>query len=211
LCYFGIKGKIIMKTTTKTAKQPNAFETVAAMLTHTVAPVIEKAIHITGKTLAAITGALNADATSANKWVIACDMLRAEKVTSAMLQKKTGDEAVREQVKIAIIASFTADKRKLLNAEHAALSEADKTARKAVQQSIGAYMAKVYAHMIRAENVESGVTDKKERGARVTVTPNARITASLDAVITKAQALKEPSFSIPEFIKAIRVAKALIK
>lgn len=162
-------------------------------------------VKLSTDTLKQTTVVVRGDMNTGNKWLALSDMYRGDGVTAAMLEttKNGGNEAIREQVKGAIVAAFTPAQQKLLSAETKALSDSDKGLKKTLQQSIGAYVAKIKAHLAKAESAESEDTGS-------TKTDLQKIHEALDKVLKKLQALEAPKFNVTDAVKAVTTAKGII-
>jgi hypothetical protein len=167
-------------------------------------------------TVKELSSALDIQNKVEQKWVKACDSLRADRVTSAMLEteKKGGSEDLREQVKKVIVGTFTEVQKALLAQDTKALPKkkeqkaGDKSPsredKKEVQQLIGARLALIQSHIRKAEKAE------EDGEAQAPKTPVQRIHEDLDKAVAKLQKLEAPGFDVAEVIKRINAAKGMM-
>ena len=172
---------------------------------------------LSASTITALGNALKSQDQTDNKWVKASDSLRADRVTSAMLEteKKGGNEEVRDQVKAVIVTTFSDADRALLALDTKALPKRkdqqagdkapSKEDKKEVQQKIGARLSLIQSHIAKAEKAEQ---DGGEAGA--TKTEVQRIHEALDKAVTKLQGLTAPAFDVTEVVKRIKAAKGMM-
>ena len=164
-------------------------------------------VKLSATALKLTTDTIKGDKTVAHKWVKLSDTYRAEGVTSAMLEteKKGGSDDLRDQVKGAIVLSFTEAERALLATDTKALKDVEKMAKKEIQQSIGAYLAKIQTHIKTAEK-------KEEEGGQPEApkTEVQRIHEALDKAIAKMQKLDKPAFDVTEAVKRIKAVKGMM-
>ena len=113
---------------------------------------MQATIKLSASALKLTTDVVKGDMQIGNKWVKLSDTYRAEGVTSAMLEteKKGGSTDLRDQVKSAIVLSFTEGDRALLATDTKALDDLNKMLKKEIQQSIGAYLSKIQTHIRKA-------------------------------------------------------------
>ncbi len=161
---------------------------------------------LSSSTITVLTGALKSQDQNDQKWVKACDSLRADRVTSGMLEteKNGGNEDLRTQVKSVILTTFSEAEKALLAQDTKALSELEKFSKKKAQQKIGARLSLIQSHIRKAEKAE-------EAGeAEAPKTAVQRIHADLDKAIAKLQKLEAPTFDPAEVIKRINAAKGMM-
>jgi hypothetical protein len=168
---------------------------------------------LSSSTINEVASALKSQDQTDKKWVKACDALRADRVTSAMLEtaKKGGDEDVRTQVKGVIVTTFTEAEKALLALDAKALPKRkdqkagdkapSKEDKQAVQQKIGARLSLIQSHIAKAEKAEE---DGEAESPKTAVQ---RIHADLDKAIAKLQKLTAPTFDVTEVVKRINAAK----
>jgi hypothetical protein len=171
---------------------------------------------LSSSTITALGNALKSQDQTDNKWVKASDSLRADRVTSSMLEtaKKGGNEEVRDQVKAVIVTTFTDADRALLALDTKALPKRrdqqagdkapSKEDKKEVQQKIGARLDLIKSHIAKAEKAE------EDGEAEAPKTAVQRIHADLDKAIAKLQKLEAPTFDPAEVIKRINAAKGMM-
>jgi hypothetical protein len=160
-------------------------------------------VKLSATALKLTTDTVKGDMGTQKKWVKLSDTYRAEGVTSAMLEteKKGGSVDLRDQVKSAIVLSFSEGDRALLATDTKALDDVNKMLKKEVQQSIGAYLSKIQSHIAKAEKAEE---EGEESAAKTEVQ---RIHELLDKAITKMQKLDAPSFDVTDAVKRIKAIK----
>ena len=156
--------------------------------------------------VSALSSALKSQDQNDQKWVKACDTLRADRVTAAMLdtEKNGGSEDLRDQVKKIIVTTFTEAERALLATDTKALDDIKKFQKKTIQQKIGARLSLIQSHIRKAEKAEE---DGEAEPAKTQVQ---RIHADLDKAISKLQKLEAPTFDVTEVIKRITAAKGMM-
>lgn len=163
-------------------------------------------VKLSASALKLTTDVVKGDMQIGNKWVKLSDTYRAEGVTSAMLEteKKGGSTDLRDQVKGAIVLSFSEADRALLATDTKALEDIKKLEKKEVQQKIGAYLSKIQSHIKGAEKAE----EEGEESAPKTEVQ--RIHAELDKAIARMQKLDKPSFDVTEAVKRIKAVKGMM-
>lgn len=163
-------------------------------------------IVLSSSTIAAVSAALRSQDKNENVWVKAADSLRADRVTSGMLEteKKGGDEELRVQVKNVILTTFTEAEKGLLAVDAKTLDDIKKFARKTAQQKIGARLALIQSHIRKAERAE------EEGEAAITKTPIQRIHEDLDKAIAKLAKLENAPFDVVEATKRVKAIKGMM-
>ena len=161
---------------------------------------------LSSSTITVLTGALKSQDQNDQKWVKACDSLRADRVTSAMLEtgKKGGNEDLRTQVKDVIVTTFSEADKALLATDTKALDQDKKNQKKTIQQKIGARLSLIQSHIRKAEKAE------EDGEAEAPKTAVQRIHADLDKAIAKLQKLDAPTFDVAEVVKRINAAKGMM-
>jgi hypothetical protein len=159
---------------------------------------------LSGSTIAAVSAALKSQDKNESIWVKACDSLRADRVTSAMLDtaKNGGNEDLRQQVKNVILTTFSEAEKGLIAADPKSLDDVKKFQRKTAQQKIGARLSLIQSHIRKAE--------KAEEDGEAPKTAVQRIHADLDKAIAKLQKLESPTFDVTEVVKRINAAKGMM-
>jgi hypothetical protein len=144
---------------------------------------------------------LKADAGVAKRWIKARDMLRAEGVTSAMLEK---DKDVRDYMKKdVILLSFTKAEQAIHAKPTTALTDEEKVTKRWITQQIGSRLGKIQSHVKKAEEEEAMGDD--ERGARRVAALESRLRRDLSAwveKIEKAEAVTFPAVKMLEILKS---------
>ena len=172
---------------------------------------------LSASTITEVASALKSQDTTDKKWVKACDALRADRITAALLGpvKEGGNEEVRDQVKKVVVSTFTEAEKALLAMDTKALPKRkdqqagdkapSKEDKKEVQQKIGARLSLIQSHISKAEKAE------EEGGeAEAPKTEVQRIHEALDKAIAKLQKLDAPTFDVTEVTKRIKAAKGMM-
>lgn len=161
---------------------------------------------LSSSTVTALGNALKSQDKNESIWVKACDSLRADRVTSTMLEtaKNGGSEDLRGQVKAVILTTFTEAEKALIAADPKSLDDVKKFQRKTAQQKIGARLSLIQSHIRKAEKAE------EDGEAEAPKTAVQRIHADLDKAIAKLQKLEAPTFDPAEVIKRINAAKGMM-
>lgn len=161
---------------------------------------------LSSSSVSALSSALKSQDKNDQCWVKACDTLRADRITAAMLdtEKNGGDEDLRDQVKKIIVTTFTEAERALLATDTKALDDMKKFQKKTVQQKIGARLSLIQSHIRKAEKAE------EDGEAQAPKTQVQRIHADLDKAISKLQKLESPTFDVTEVVKRINAAKGMM-
>lgn len=156
--------------------------------------------------VSALSSALKSQDKNDKCWVTACDTLRADRITSSMLdtEKNGGNEDLRQQVKNVILSTFTEAEKALLATDTKALDDMKKFQKKTVQQKIGARLSLIQSHIRKAEKAE------EDGEAQAPKTAVQRIHADLDKAISKLQKLDAPTFDVTEVVKRITAAKGMM-
>lgn len=170
-------------------------------------------VTIASTTIKATVGALQATMQADQKWVKATDLLRADGVTSAMLASKGGDADLREFIKAEIIVpAFKAPEQALLAKETKSLNDSQKGSKKTLQQKIGAYYAKIEAHLRKAEQAEQAREDGEdgEAGEKKSASIKARLDKDLASWIVRLEKCEASDFkSIADVIKSLKIAQTV--
>jgi len=150
-------------------------------------------------------------------WVKFSDLLRGDGVTSALLATKGGDAELRDFVKTRIIVpAFSVAEQSLLAKETKSLSDGQKGNKRALQQKIGAYFAKIEAHLREAEDkakaaalTEAEKAEAAEK-AKAEATLKARLDKDLASWIVRLEKCEANDFkSLPDVIKALKIAQTV--
>lgn len=150
---------------------------------------------------------LKADAGVQKRWQKNADILRAEGVTSEMMEKDADFRAwFKNHV---ILLSFTKAEQAIMAKPLNILTDEQKVTRRWVQQQTGARLVKVTTHVRKAEQEEVMTDD--ERGARRVATLSARLAKDLARWIEKVEKAEKVDFSAVEMVKALKAAAALLK
>jgi hypothetical protein len=165
------------------------------------------AIKLAEATVSFLVETLKAEVSVAKRWVKSRDMLRADGVTSEVMD---ADEDFRKTFKAEVIMlSFTVAEQKIMAKPHTALSDEEKVTKRWVQQQLGSRYAKVQAHVKKAEDEEKET--EEERGARRVADMATRLKRDLVAWTAKVEKAEKVTFSAVEMVKCLKAASALIK
>jgi hypothetical protein len=162
---------------------------------------------LTAECVSTVVDTLKAQAGVEKKWVKAADALRAEGVTSQMLDN---DKEFRDSFKKdVILLSFTKAEQAIAAKPHTALSDEEKVTKRWIQQQLGSRLAVVQKHVTRSEKEET-MTDE-ERGARKVADLATRLKRDLTSWIDKVEKAEAVTFSATQMVKYLKDASALIK
>jgi uncharacterized protein (DUF885 family) len=175
-------------------------------------------VKLSTATLKQTADTIKGDIETGHKWVKLADLYRAEGVTASMLEteNKGGDERLRDQVKEAIVAGFKETDRKLLASDTKTLSDREKGTKKTLQQNVGAYLAKIKTHILKAESAEkaksaeNAVSTPEKAESSATKTQAQRVQKMLDDVIKTMQKMEKPNFDVADAIKRINAVKGIV-
>ena len=161
---------------------------------------------LSSSTVTALSSALKSQDKNEAIWLKASDSLRADRITSAMLEteKKGGSEDLRQQVKAVILSTFSEAEKALLAQDTKALDDIKKFQKKTAQQKIGARLALIQSFIRKAEKAE------EDGEAQATKTEVQRIHEALDKAVTKLQGLATPAFDVTEAVKRIKSVKGMM-
>jgi hypothetical protein len=149
---------------------------------------------------------LRAESQVAQKWVKFTDLLRADGVTSAMLDSNSGSQELRDHVKThIIIPSFKATELALMAKETKSLDEIKKTQKRILQQQVGSRLAKIERHLKEAEKAaDAGGTP------RTTRTDAQRLQKLLDDILAKLTKIEKPPFDMVAVCDHLKKCKKII-
>jgi hypothetical protein len=133
------------------------------------------------------------------------DIYHADGIRGIMLETETkgGNVELRNSIKDAITAGFTADQQALIAKDPKTLDSAQKHDRTTLKNKVDKYLTDIRKYLYDDEADSSG--DPRE-----TKTAFQRMHDNLDKVITALQKLENPSFDVAETVKRIKLGKALI-
>jgi hypothetical protein len=155
-------------------------------------------------TLKTLSAAISASEAGSGKLTKAADLLYADGLRVTMLGKD-GDTGAIASVKAAIVAGFTKDEQALLASDIKLLAEELKPQRKQTQQKIGAYVAKIKAHIAKIELGDSTDAEPTKK------TELQMIHEAIARAITKLQKMESAKgFDIAASITKLNLAKASI-
>ena len=164
-------------------------------------------INLTSDCVSTVVETLKAEAGVAKRWIKACDSLRAEGVTSELLEK---DKDFRDQFKAGVILlSFTKTEQTIVGKPHTSLTDEEKVTKRWIQQQMGSRLSRVIQHVKKAE-IEETMTDD-ERGARRTASLETRLKKDLCAWIDRVEKAEAVTFSATKMLEYLRNASALLK
>jgi hypothetical protein len=141
------------------------------------------------------------------KWKKAADALRADGVTSEMLET---DAEFRKVFKVGVVLlSFTKLEQAIYAKPRTALSDEEKVTARFVQTELGSRLGKVARHVKQSEKDEQ-MTDA-ERGAKKTAELATRLKKDLTYWIDKVEKAEAVTFSATQMVQHLKAASALIK
>jgi hypothetical protein len=157
--------------------------------------------------ISTVVETLKADASVQKRWVKTADVLRAEGVTSEMLD---GDKEYREAFKKnVILLSFTKVEQTIMAKPTTSLSDEEKITKRWIINQTGAKLVQVTKYVRKAEQDE--LLSDDERGARKVSDMATRLKRDLTAWIDKVEKAETVTFSATEMVKFLKAASALIK
>lgn len=162
--------------------------------------------NLTENTIKTVVETLRAEAGVMKRWVQAADALRADGVTSELLNN---DREFRDGFKRdVILLSFTKAEQAIMAKPQTALSDEEKITKRWIQQQTGSRLTRVIQHVKKAE-IEETMTDD-ERGARRTASMSTRLRRDLSAWVDKIEKAEAVDFSAVEMVKLLKSAIVLI-
>jgi hypothetical protein len=154
---------------------------------------------------------LRAEAQVTQKWVKFTDLLRADGITSTMLDSKTGSQELREWVKDKIILPSFKDAELALMAKETKSLEDDKKAQKRfLQQQVGSRLGKIQRHLRAAENPAGAGEDGTKAGEDGTKTDAQRLQKLLDDILAKIGKMEKPAFDAVAVCDHLKKCKGII-
>jgi len=161
---------------------------------------------LTLSAIGSLTEALKHEDKATRIWVKTTDTIIAEGITSADLAtvKKGGSEALRDQIKTVIVATFSAAEQKLLASDIKTMNDSDKVKRRAAQQMIGARFSLIEQKLRAAEALING------KPATTATTAVQRIQIKLQECIEALQKIESADFDITEAVKRINAVKGMM-
>ena len=164
-------------------------------------------VKLSPESVSNVVETLKAQAGVEKRWVKSADLLRADGITSEMLEK---DKEVRDYFKKdVILLSFSKAEQAIMAKPAAALSDEEKITRRWVMQQVGSRLSRVTQHVRKAEQEEQMTDD--ERGARKVADLATRLKKDLSYWIEKIEKAEAVTFSATQMIKHLKDAQALIK
>ena len=164
-------------------------------------------VNLSPESVSNVVDTLKAQAGVEKKWVKSADLLRADGITSEMLEK---DKEVRDYFKKEVILlSFTKAEQAIMAKPATALSDEEKVTRRWIIQQTGSRLSRVTQHVRKAEQEEQMTDD--ERGARKVADLATRLKKDLSYWIEKIEKAEAVTFSATQMIKHLKDAQALIK
>lgn len=162
---------------------------------------------------------LRAESQVVQKWVKFTDLLRADGVTSAMLDSNSGSQELRDHVKTHIVLpSFKATELALMAKDIRDVPESQKKARKTAQQQIGSKLGKIERHLRDAEEAEKKAAAAAAAAAagetvstpRTTRTDAQRLQKMLDDILAKLTKMEKPPFDMVAVCNHLKKCKKII-
>jgi hypothetical protein len=151
---------------------------------------------------------LRAEAQVTQKWVKFTDLLRADGITSTMLDSKTGSQELREWVKDKIILPSFKDAELALMAKETKSLEDDKKAQKRfLQQQVGSRLGKIQRHLRAAENPAGAGEDGTPKAPK---TDAQRLQKMLDDILAKIGKMEKPAFDAVAVCDHLKKCKGII-
>jgi hypothetical protein len=151
---------------------------------------------------------LRAESQVTQKWVKFTDLLRADGITSTMLDSKAGSQELRDHVKDKIVLPSFKDAELALMAKETKSLEDDKKAQKRfLQQQIGSRLGKIERHLRDAEKA----TDAGENGTpKAPKTDAQRLQKMLDDILAKIGKMEKPAFDAVAVCDHLKKCKVII-
>ena len=166
-----------------------------------------KAVKLSQSAITDTVNVLKAEGVLEKKWVKVADGLRAEGVTSEMLE---GDDDFRKYFKTEVVLlSFTKVEQSIIALPNTAMSDEQKVTKRWIIQQIGSRLSRVVKHVKKAE-LEETMTDA-ERGAKKVSDMATRLKRDLASWIDNVEKAEAVTFSATEMVKYLNSASALIK
>lgn len=157
-------------------------------------------------TIRTVVDTLRAEAGVQKRWVAAADALRADGVTSELLNN---DREFRDGFKRdVILLSFTKAEQVIMAKPATSLSDEEKITKRWIQQQTGSRLARVIQHVKKSE-IEETLTDE-DRGAQRTASLSTRLRRDLSAWVDRIEKAEATDFSAVEMIKLLKSAVVLI-
>ena len=151
---------------------------------------------------------LRAESQVAQKWVKFTDLLRADGVTSGMLDSKNGSQELRDFVKDKIVLpSFKAPELSLMAKETKSLSDTDKAHKRFLQQQVGSRLAKIERHLRDAEKASEAGEDGTPKAPK---TDAQRLQRMLDDILAKIGKMEKPAFDAVAVCDHLKKCKGII-
>lgn len=150
---------------------------------------------------------LKADTATHKKWLKFADTLRADGVTSEMLDS---DKDLREMIKSQIILpSFTKVEQAIYAKPKNARSDEEKVTARYITTETGSKLGKIKSHVRKAEQDELMSDD--ERDARRVASLETRLKKDLTKWIEKIEKAEAVTFSATKMLEHLKNASAMLK
>lgn len=163
-------------------------------------------VNLNETTIRAVIETLRAEAGVQKRWLQAADALRADGVTSELLEK---DKDFRDGFKRDVIMlSFTKAEQAIMAKPQTSLSDEEKITKRWIQQQTGSRLARVIQHVKKSE-IEETLTDE-DRGAQRTASLSTRLRRDLSAWVDRIEKAEATDFSAVEMVKLLKSAVVLI-
>jgi hypothetical protein len=164
------------------------------------------AIDLNEVTIRAVVDTLKAEAGVQKRWVQAADLLRADGVTSDLLEK---DKDFRDEFKREVIMlSFSKVEQAIMAKPQTMLSDEEKITKRWIQQQTGSRLTRVIQHVKKAEEEET--MSDEDRGARRIASLSTGLRRDLSAWVDKIEKSDGTDFSAVDMVKLLKSAIAMI-
>ena len=162
--------------------------------------------NLTENTIRTVVDTLKAEAGVQKRWIQAADLLRADGVTSQMLDN---DKEFRDGFKRDVIMlSFSKVEQAIMAKPQTVLSDEEKITKRWIQQQTGSRLTRVTQHVKKAEDEETMSDDDK--GARRTASMSTRLRRDLSAWVDKIEKAEAVDFSAVDMVKLLKSAIVII-
>jgi len=144
------------------------------------------------------------------KWKLLGDSYQADGIKASMLDKPKGKKdanpyaTLQFNINQAITRALPPEWQALISKETKTLSQADKDTKRYAQMQVGSKYGKIKRHLEKLEN-------PSESKPRVTRTAQQRIIDSLNDAMEVAQDSDDLNMNVPEFVKVLKSAIAMVK
>jgi len=151
---------------------------------------------------------LRAESQVTQKWIKFTDLLRADGITSTMLDSKAGSQELRDFVKDKIVLPSFKDAELALMAKETKSLEDDKKAQKRfLQQQVGSRLGKIERHLRDAEKASETGGDGTPKTPK---TDAQRLQKMLDDILAKIGKMEKPAFDAVAVCDHLKKCKGII-